>query len=401
MPACLLLVALIPRQSIKQRSLESAQYLCEGDQFAYMEEGVEGSCIDRYADSILLNIAYNLDSDNPLRSVMVTAYYFTPDHEENENYLTAVSDDPGINRQYLRYWHGSIVFIRPLLTVMNIKGIYTLNAALLVILFAAFACMCVKSREYHLLTAFTLALVICRAWYAPMCFEYTWMFMLMLAGAVIAFTLSRKHMEEYYPVFFVIIGMCTSFLDFLTTETLTLLMPLLVIIWLSRRQPDKASGLTNPLKYASLWFAGYAGMWGAKWLLCSIVMRENALPYVTGHVSERLAGDYGIDSAHPVAGAIARNISCLFPLGYGAWSVAVFIAMIIAAAYVGFVYHRGSADMKTILVMTAIALVPYVRYIVLHNHSYLHCFFTYRAQAATVAAIVLIIAYITEKDNGR
>ena len=43
--------------------------------------------------------------------------------------------------------------------------------------------------------------------------------------------------------------------------------------------------------------------------------------------------------------------------------------------------------------------VPYARYIILHNHSYIHCFFTYRAQAATVAAAVLIIHYLTH-DQG-
>ena len=36
-------------------------------------------------------------------------------------------------------------------------------------------------------------------------------------------------------------------------------------------------------------------------------------------------------------------------------------------------------------------IIPYIRYIVLHNHSYVHSFFTYRAQMATIIAVVLIV----------
>ena len=74
-----------------------------------------------------------------------------------------------------------------------------------------------------------------------------------------------------------------------------------------------------------------------------------------------------------------------------------FIALILFALYVGFVYRQDRVDRGFIVLATIIALVPYVRYLVLHNHSYIHCFFTFRAQAATVMAIVLIIARFTQK----
>ncbi len=401
MPAALLLVAMIPKEKIKDRSLESAQYLYNGEQFGNVIDGVEGSCIDRYADSILLNIAYNLDRENPLRSIMISGYYFTANHEENENFLMAVWGDFGINRQYLRYWHGSIVLLRPLLTILNVHGIYILNAVILVVLFTVFAFLCVRIREYPLIIAFAVSLVMTRCWFVPLSLEYTWMFMIMLAASIIAVVMIDKHKEEYFPVFFAVTGMVTSFFDFLTTETLTLLMPLLVIIWLSRGTDTGSERIKKPIWYTVSWGLGYAGMWASKWLLCSIVMHENALPYVTDHVSERISGTFGIETSTPALSAIARNISCLFPLGYGAVSVIVFIVIILSAAYIGFVYRRGNCDKKVLLALAVCAIIPYVRYIVLHNHSYLHYFFTYRAQAATVAAIVLIVIYLTEKSHVR
>ena len=415
MPALLVLTALIPRSLIKENSLRSAQYLYEGELFGYGVDGVEGSRIDRYADAILLNIAYNLDSDYPLRSVMLSAYYFTPDHEENENYLMAVRDDPGINRQYLRYWHGSIALVRPLLTVLSVRGIYILNAVILVLLFASFIFMCIRSGEYHLATAYGIALVLTRAWFVPFSLEYTWMFMLMLVCSLIAIRLFQKGLKGYYGVFFMITGMVTAFLDFLTTETITLLMPLLILLWLERHDvvsrenegslPSAVSCFVKRkdvrmwAKCAVLWLLGYAGMWTMKWVMCSLVMKENAFPYVTEHVTERLAGTAGVETDHFIIEAITRNIACLFPIGYGAASVMIFIAIILFAAYRGFVYRRGKCDPVWIMLVAVTGLVPYIRYVVLHNHSYIHCFFTYRAQAASVAAVVLVIAALTERKD--
>ena len=142
-------------------------------------------------------------------------------------------------------------------------------------------------------------------------------------------------------------------------------------------------------------------MWVMKWVLCSVVMKENALPYVTEHVAERLDGDAGVGTLQLITGAVTENIGCLFPLGYGAWGVIGFILLILVAAYRGFVYRRNGIDRGFILLLALIGLVPYVRYLVLHNHSYIHCFFTYRAQFATVAAIVLIISAMTEDGSLR
>ncbi len=411
MPLMLVLTALIPKDSIRTHSLESAQYLYDGELFGDVKEGIDGSKIDRYADAILLNIAYHFDGEYPVKSVVLSAYYFTPDHEENENYLIAVRDDLGINRQYLRYWHGSIAIVRPLLTILNVRGIYILNAVVLVILLLVFCIMMARRREYVLITALVISLALSRAWYVPLSLEYTWTFMIMLICSIIAAILCKKGYRGYYAVFFAITGMATSFVDFLTTETITLLMPLLVILWLERNRHAGSIGkpfvksfikredFRMTLKCALSWLAGYVCMWGSKWILCSIVMKENALPYVTEHVAERLGGGVGVGTAEFITGAVTRNIGCLFPLGYGAIGATGFIALILFALYRGFVYRQDNADRGFIVLAALIALVPWLRYLVLHNHSYIHFFFTFRAQAATIMAVVLITAGLTEKDH--
>ena len=53
-------------------------------------------------------------------------------------------------------------------------------------------------------------------------------------------------------------------------------------------------------------------------------------------------------------------------------------------------------DKTFIMVASVLGFIPFLRYIVMHNHSHWHNFFTYRALASTIFAIVLIIGEITE-----
>ena len=81
------------------------------------------SMIDRYADSILLNIAYNYDSDNPLRSVMLSEYYNVPYQNENINLLDSIGGELTANQQYLGYWHGMTIPVRIMHLFTDIRGL--------------------------------------------------------------------------------------------------------------------------------------------------------------------------------------------------------------------------------------------------------------------------------------
>ena len=399
MAGLLTLSALIPMERIHENSLRSAEYLCSGEQFATVIEDVEASRLDRYADSILLNIAYCYESRYPLRSVLLSAYYFTPYHEENENFLAAVEHDYAPNQQYMRYWHGSNAIVRPLLTVFDIRQIYTLNAAILFILTATLTAMLLRRKKKQAAIALLAGLIAGSSFFVPLSLEYTWTFMVMLVSSMVALRLSGGDDHPYaLPVLFMLSGMVTSYLDFLTTETLSLTLPLIILIWLSRKDSLGRTRLDSALfilKPAVSWGIGYVGMWALKWIITQAVFKEDVAPYVSAHISERLGGDMGVSLPSFLFGALTRNIGCLFPAGYGVAGAIAGFLLVLAAAYAGYVYHVKSFDTRRILLLAVTALIPYVRYLVLHNHSYIHFFFTYRAQVATIMAIVLIISELT------
>ena len=399
----LYLAAKIPRDAIRDNCLASAEYLNAQELFGYGIEGVDASKNDHYADSVLLNIGWNFDETYTLRSIMLAAYYYSPENYENGNFLATVRDGMEANQQYLRYWHGSLAIVRPLLVIMPVQGIYILDAVVLALLFAVLLIRLIRKREYLAALSLTLALAATAWWTVPFSLEYTWVCMIALAGCLIAIRLSEQEREERYGMLFLLLGMVTNYLDFLTAETLTLTMPLLLLLWLERK---KKSGIKNVLKAAALWLAGYAGMWVLKWILTGIVFGEDPMPYVTGHIEQRLGGNIrgNVQSESLPAfmmAALYRNISTLLPFGFGTAGMIAAAVLLIAVIVFVILYHRKDYDRKRIIYMAILALLPLVRFMVLHNHAYFHSFFVFRALAATVMAGVLIPGEFTGPDPFR
>lgn len=389
--AALIIVALIPQESIYDNMRSSAEYLCEGEQFIDAVEGINGSCIDRYADSILLGIAWQYDKAHPFTSVMRSAFYSTPLKNENYNLYDAVAGGLGANEQYIRYWHGSIAVVRPLLLFFDIREIYIFNSVVLAGLMIAFVIIMIRDRAYAALAAMLCGLLFTQAVFVPLSLEYTWTFMLMFIFSISAYKLARAGKRKSYGCLFVISGVSTAYFDFLTTETICLSVPLLLILWVEGKGADKKELWRIAIKAVLCWGASFAGMWSLKWGLASLILQENVMPYVTQHVQERLGGEIGLSTGSYLSSAVIRNVLCLFPAEYGNAGIIAAIMLVLGICYVLYVYRKDTVNKDKILLYGAIALVPYIRYLVLHNHAYLHYFFTYRAQMCMIIAVGFIM----------
>ena len=74
--------ATISKESIKQHLEESASYLTEDPtNFHYIVKGVDGSLRDQYADTVLLDIAYYINPEKPIDSLIWDRYYASTTEE--------------------------------------------------------------------------------------------------------------------------------------------------------------------------------------------------------------------------------------------------------------------------------------------------------------------------------
>ena len=69
---------------------------------------------------------------------------------------------------------------------------------------------------------------------------YSSMFYLMIIASMIAIKIEQKGNDNLYILFFVI-GMLTCFFDFLTTELITLYVPILFVLFLRKERDKKFS----------------------------------------------------------------------------------------------------------------------------------------------------------------
>lgn len=402
----LVLCAMIPREKIRGNMEKSAEIL-DGHILYYNwyhtpNDDAFESRRDIYADSMWLSIAYGYDPERPLESVMWSRFYDETDVDMNHLFLKQVQDDIPANTQYLRYWHGGNVLVQLFHLFTDIRIMYILNGIILAVLVAVLAFLLWKKELRAAAVGLLLSLAAVSIWYVPLCLEYTWVILWALICALLSVMLSLQGKWEKLGILFFVDGIVTIYLDFLTTETLALLFPLLLAMAIQRKESGKweRSDTFTTIRYAVLWLVGYVCMWVSKWGIASVVLKENAMPYVTSHVVERLGGDVveGLHFSLPVYlyKAVGRNAVCVFPLNLRTGGLILFLIVLFLYAYACFVYRQTERERSIIILYAVFAAVPLLRIIVLHNHSFRHYFFTYRAFAGTILALILILMEVTE-----
>lgn len=417
MTVALVGVATIPRDHIQKKSEESAEQLIKRDTAYYnLIGGTAGravlspwdcSKIDQTADSYLLSIAYYLDEDHPLESVLWARYYEGREDEAaplknmNESFYRSVYENVPTNKQYLRYWHGSLVFVRPLLMVMNLNQMKFFFGVVIAVLLTSLLILLIRKMLVAEATCLGISMIAISIWFVPVSLEYVWMFILMLVTSIVTVMLGVREKEKCIPMLLFLTGMCAAYFDFFTTETITLLIPLLLCIRVMYRNAyDEKKIWQLSIKSTLLWGIGYVGCWMAKWGIAAAVFRTNTIPYVQNRVLVHLGAydEHGV--ALGVIGAVLRNLAQLSPFGYGVIAAPATLGLIVIfvflPVYCGKIRLRTEISWSRISLYGLLGMFVFVRLIVLWQHSWRHYFFTYRALSASILALCFIVLELIE-----
>ena len=385
----------IPKSAIQNNIKESAEYYKKVNGIEYIRKWREYTYIHYYADSILLNIIYSVDTAHPLSSVLKANFYEHIKQDVNTDFIEMVENGYEPNTEYLRYWHGSMSIIRPLLTFLNIWQIYILNGVTMLLLIIFLTILLFK-RNKVLAVTFLVGLVGITIIFVPMCLEYTWTVLVSLVFSIIALLIEKKKPNLLYPMFMVS-GMLACYLDFLSTETLTLTLPLILVLCV-RYKDGRIKNFKQGFKFLTiatiLWIVGYAGMWFAKWFLASFVLGINSFDYVTEKAMIRVNEPVNrYEGFELMIQAVLRNLRIIFPLPNFRNYMDIILILI---PIVVLLIHIIVVDIKKIkklwfsLLMLLVGVIPIIRFMILANHAYRHCFFTFRALLVTIMAIIII-----------
>jgi hypothetical protein len=374
--ACAVLSCLLPDKSIKMHIAESAPKMVEEGLYPQAIIRVEQCQMDNFTDALIMNQMYNIDRKHPVKSAMkmIRSSEKGRDWDQPGLLLRKVNGENLEDQHYARYWHGSTFLFRPLFLVMDfltLRHILFIVSSILIVLL-----LCAYYPRAGLMKTIALALGFLLTYGFVM--QFSMQFFPVLALTVIGSLLVVKHKESAnFGLLFFVIGSLTCYFDLLTTPLLTLGITLAVMLSLKRE--DEFSFKDNLIEISKLillWGLGFALTFGTKWALASLILGQNIFSDAYEVSLYRMEAEEFTRWE-----ALTKNFGML-----NLWMISIAAVVLLLLSII----NQLKISYKKVILFLIIGLMPYVWYLLLANHSYLHWWFTYRLQAITVVCLLFM-----------
>jgi len=377
----------LPNARIRGHIAESVgQLKSEGMGYAPFFQEI-GGILDTHTDSLILNIAMNKGTSNEdriLAKAFENSFYEDETGAGISSLEANIQDETFNNHEYSRYWHGNQVIIRPLLMFFNYMEIRYIFMMIIFILIGIVFSMIGKQLGNRYNIAFSITMAFMFVILIPMSIQYSSIFIVTLISMIMVLLLYKYKKERNIPILFFIIGAFATFFDLLTYPLVSLGLPIVLAVLLENKKNQKTilNQILFILKLGILWVIGYGLLFFTKWIIASVALQKDAITLALNEILFRVNGN----DSNPVdrLDTLKSNFDYFFiPVGR---YVLIGIFMIWGILFTFF--RKKIKELKIIIPLVCISIVPYIWYIVFAGHSYIHCWFTYRIQAMTVFSIL-------------
>lgn len=395
--------ACVPNSALQANMEKSALYYADKDAFSSTNGNRLFSVADHYADSILLGVSYQMGNGNPLVGALDTKYYDGGEAGEAYGLYLSVTEGAAPNTDYTRYFHGTAIFVRLFHLFTDVAGVKAIGFSLLLLLIAGTAAVLILKKHADLALLLALSLSAVQVWQVRLSMEYQPSFLIAMALCM-AFLLLEGRGNRPLILLSAVGGTAVAFFDFLTTETLTLLLPLLLVIAVREKEGrlgDLRRGVRLSLACGGAWLGTYAATFLAKWTLATAVTGQNAFRAALSFAGERFVGE---TEATSFLSPLLSNVGAMFGATGRADPIAAILAPAILALImlaVWYLFRREGGGGAAPVLLLLLGATVLLRFLVLGNHAYLHCFFTYRALASTVFAALAALWLSVRPKQGK
>ena len=282
--ALIIFVAFLPRNVYYEDNLQkSSNYFV--DHLDYPTS--YGVRFDNYTDARMYNIMWYTNYGNPFKAAFAgqNLNKYAEGYKETHE---AIWENPAPNEYYTRYWHGYLVFLKPISYLLEYQEIRWWNMLLFFTSFLICGALIFKNINWQLSVAFALAIVMIDIHMIPMSIQFSTVINLSFLS-IIALFWFIKHKPEMLLKLFFVIGSLTMFLDFYTYPFMSLGLPLIVLIsYKIKKESSLKSLLILSLQCVGIWLAGYVFTWIAKILISSAILGGQEISQVIGSVKFRM-----------------------------------------------------------------------------------------------------------------
>lgn len=305
------------------------------------------------------------------------------------------------NSDYPRYWHGYLIFLRPLLVFFSYGSIRQLYGLVLAVLIGLNCLLLAKKLNIFFAFSFLVTLFMARFYTFFVSMQFSNVFIILMLCNIFLLTRKEKYFSNYGNILITClsIGMITNFFDLLTVPLITLAEPLILYLCLKNKYIAHTDFFTNALEIVTnsiVWMVGYTVTWFSKWILASFILKRNIIKESLHRILFRTEGsaDYPIDRAFMLKGNTS-NFFSNFNI--------VILLLLVLAAIIYFIKTKHMPFSKKMWPILLLIAYPYIWYMIVVNHSQIHSFFTYRLQIISVFSLLPFISmqFVTVKKIRR
>ena len=400
----LLIVSSFPSKYIKNHVAESADFFVENtkSQSEIIQLPYKFVNLFHFTNALMINTAYSIDSTHPLEAALTakknyipnittTIYTVTPKdlqsaskyyddtssktdaYQVEELYDTVYENDLTESFEYARYWHGYLVFLRPLLLFLNYKQISILMLVLFLGLLGGNCYLLAKKSGIWSAVALVFAYLLVDTLFVTRSLNEITCFILALIFSIGILLRNKKSMG--LAIYFFLIGSITNFVDFLTNPIITYGMPI-TMFFIVNEEKSMRKTFKIYFQTAIAWAIGYGLTWGSKWVITDLVLHRNIISNAIEQILFRTNDNsYNMDLLVERVQFYLSNMT-IFIIG---------IVLVIFA--INPKREREHNDFLETFPFFIAILIPIVWYMVVLNHSIVHTFFTYRNMIVSIFAL--------------
>lgn len=390
----LVLVYCIPTDTNMKENMKNSCDKFQGEvyQHNYMER--RSSLNDIYSDAIFLCIAAEDLTDTPFVEAIKDKFnspsaalypqydiskLYDPDNFIFEDY--PYQED--YEYDYGRYWHGYLIYLKPLLYFFDYGVIRTILMFSITALFAYLLISVYKVKKY-----LCVPIVIVYIFINPVLVGLSLMYfpMTMLAMLYMLFIVKFKRWLQnntHLAITFMIFGAFVNFFDMMSFPFICLFIPLAFYLAISNK--SLKDNFISMIFAVIFWAVGYFVMMGTKLLLFGMVCGEEQF---TASLSK--AGDW-FNTEDSI-------IAIIYNAFYeGTQPLVLFATLVIILYTIYLIIINRKIYLKYLIPLILISLAPLAIMFILKHHTEYHLQFSYREFAITIFALISYCSIYYEK----
>ncbi len=387
----------IPKARMVNNINRSRPLLSTEGNYRYWAEDITNTLSDNFSDSLMEDIAINPNTGSLLYDSMINCYVGWQDTANSSEWLMRVAGGEPFYEGYEqvvygRYWHGYLLWMKPLLLFFSVPEMRLINMAVQLALLCWL--MILLHRELGITGCAVVGtgILILNPITCAMTFHFSDIYYNILITCIVMLkhrkTLERR--DDWWKVF-LWCGIGVAYFDLMTYPLAALGIPLILYFLLTDH--SLLSNIGRMIHYSIDWVVGYAGMWVLKWLIGSAFTGYDLISDGLGAVGLRSSGaleNVNMDYVH----VLSENLTAMLTKPVLALAVLLVLAVIIGLFRKQFAWKIQWSRLFPILL---IGSYPFLWYYVIRNHSIVHVWFAYRVLAITGAAVTgILFCLVTE-----